>query len=57
MGEGREGKGMGAKLLFMTARNEQLHHTRLAFIGLEGLIIQTFWGFPSIIVCVLALMS
>lgn len=44
-GEGREGKGMGAKLLFMTARNEQPHHTSLALIGLEGLIIQTFWVF------------
>lgn len=35
-GEEREGKGMGAKLLFMTARNEQPHHTSLALIGLEG---------------------
>lgn len=36
MGEEREGKGMGAKLLFMTARNEQTHHTSLALIGLDG---------------------
>lgn len=44
-GEEREGKGMGAKLLFMTARNEQLHHTSLALTGLGGLIIQTSWVF------------
>lgn len=44
-------RNRGAKLLFMTARNEQLHHTSLALIGLDGLIIQTFWVFLHLCLC------